>query len=104
MILVRMQESRFRARLKKLEGKIPPACMQGSSSEYFARNSHFRRKFQNIIAQFIKFADTCRAEIFTAGYFFHSFHFIPVFVIYSLSCLPVRQTFPTVGLNIPSVK
>ena len=54
MILVRMQESRFRARLKKLEGKIPPACMQGSFSEYFARNSHFRRKFQNIIAQFIK--------------------------------------------------
>ena len=58
MILVRVQESRFRARLKKLEGKTPPACMQGSSSEYLARNFHFRRKFQNIIAQFIKFADT----------------------------------------------
>lgn len=82
VILVRMEETRFRSWLEKLEGKLAARSLQSSPAEYLPRDFHLWPQFQYILTQFIQFAHINRTEILSFRYILNLFHRIYHFIVY----------------------
>ncbi len=63
MVLVGMEEPRFRARLEHLEGELAAGSLKCRASEHLSRNLHFGRKLYHIVTQFTQFANAYCAEV-----------------------------------------